>query len=301
MTRHTGEVDVYHLGRFRMLGTRHNVQHWGCSAKQLRISTAIYRRFYYYLTADERVGDLMRELVDADQTFLALDPLRKIRKEPYKPDPRAQGVGLGTDWGSLAAAWLAEWERTGSVKYRDKLVAGMTSIGKLPHGLFTGGALFDPQTGAFHVKGKAGIDVSHLAAVFGLVEVAAELIQLLDAPEFERAWLQYCELYSAPREQQERALGQPLRGNGLTVAHSRLTAYAAGKKNDAALARRAWTEFQGQDQHGDSRDRRSTTTRRVEGPDVLHPVDEARVSTNDASQWSLAAIQNLALIGDALT
>lgn len=39
MTRHTGEVDVYHLGEWRGLGSRHNVQHWGCSAKQLRIST----------------------------------------------------------------------------------------------------------------------------------------------------------------------------------------------------------------------------------------------------------------------
>ena len=39
MTRHTGEVDVYHLGRFAGLGSRqHDVQHWGCSAKQVRIS-----------------------------------------------------------------------------------------------------------------------------------------------------------------------------------------------------------------------------------------------------------------------
>ena len=58
MTRHTGEVDVHHLGRFAPLGSRHNVMHWGCSAKQLRISTALNRRYYYYLTADERVGDL---------------------------------------------------------------------------------------------------------------------------------------------------------------------------------------------------------------------------------------------------
>jgi len=29
MTRHTGEVDTYHLGRFAMLGSRHNVRHWG--------------------------------------------------------------------------------------------------------------------------------------------------------------------------------------------------------------------------------------------------------------------------------
>ena len=65
--RHTTEVDTYHLGRFAGLGTRHNVQHWGCSAKQVRISTAVYRRIYYYLTADERTGDVMRELLDADR------------------------------------------------------------------------------------------------------------------------------------------------------------------------------------------------------------------------------------------
>ena len=50
MTRHTGEVDVHHLGKFAPLGSRHNVMHWGCSAKQLRISTALNRRYYYFLT-----------------------------------------------------------------------------------------------------------------------------------------------------------------------------------------------------------------------------------------------------------
>jgi hypothetical protein len=306
MTRHTGEVDVYHAGRFKGLGTRHNVQHWGCSAKQLRISTAVYRRFYYYLTADERVGDLMRELVDGEQTFMLLDPLRKIRKEPYKPNPKALGVGLGTDWSALAGAWLAEWERSGEAKWRDKLLASMRSIGALPHGFFTADPRFDSTTGAFHAPAHAPVGVSHLAAVFGLVEVCAELIQLLDVPQFQRAWLQYCELYSAPREQQEKALGQPLRGNGLRSAHSRLTAYAAWKKKDAALAKRAWDELRADDRHGDvarsTPDRPPPGTRRVEGPDVLNPIDEAAwVSTNDAAQWSLAAIQNLALIGDSLT
>ena len=34
---------------------------------------------------------------------------------------------------------------------------------------------------------------------------------------------------------------------------------------------------------------------------VLAPVDEAPgVSTNDAAQWALAAIENLALIGDQM-
>ncbi len=40
---------------------------------------------------------------------------------------------------------------------------------------------------------------------------------------------------------------------------------------------------------------------RIDGPTVLEPVDEAAfVSTNDAAQYGLAAIQNLALIGERL-
>lgn len=59
MTRHTGEVDVYHIGPNAGLGSRHNVSHWGCGAKEARISQAAWNRFYYYLTTDERCGDLM--------------------------------------------------------------------------------------------------------------------------------------------------------------------------------------------------------------------------------------------------
>ena len=47
--------------------------------------------------------------------------------------------------------------------------------------------------------------------------------------------------------------------------------------------------------------RRDFVLRRIEGPAVLNPVDEApSVGTNDVAQYGLAAIQNLALIGDWL-
>ncbi|MEE7560805.1 Tat pathway signal sequence domain protein, partial [Xanthomonas sp. Kuri4-2] len=82
MTRHTGEVDVHHLGRFAPLGSRHNVRHWGDSAKQLRISTAANRRFLYYLTADERTGELLREQVEALRTLQRVLPGRKIGQQP---------------------------------------------------------------------------------------------------------------------------------------------------------------------------------------------------------------------------
>lgn len=298
MTRHTGEVDVYHLGRFKGLGTRHNVQHWGCSAKQLRISTVAYRRIYYYLTADERVGDLMRELAGADEAFLTLDPLRKIRTEPIPPPRRdAAAVGFGTDWGSLAFAWLTEWERTGDARWRDKIVAGMRTIGAQRRGFFADGAKFNLDTGEFSIVDNDRVGVSHLSAVFGLPELCSELDALLDVPEFTAAWLDYCVLYNASPEEQRAALGAPLRGLNLRQAHSRLTAFAAWKRGDTALARRAWTEFfEGGAGHALREDLRS---RRIEGPLALNPVDESfALNTNSASQWGCTAIQILALIGD---
>jgi hypothetical protein len=298
MTRHTGEVDVYHLGRFAKLGTRHGVQHWADSAKQVRVSTAAYRRFYYFLTADERTGDLLHELIDADETFLTLDPIRKIRTEPYEPDPHALAIGLGTDWGSLAAAWLTEWERNGDPIAKTKLLNGMESIGRLRYGHFTDDVLYDIDTGRYVSPGDK-IGVSHLSAVFGKVEICSELIQLVDDPAFERAWLQYCRLYNAPAEEQIAELGQSLGNLNLRQAHCRLTAYAAAKTGDPALARRAWEEFyRGDAGYGPDI---VWETQRVEGPDALNPLDEATwVSTNATAQYALAAIQTLALVGDHL-
>lgn len=307
MTRHTGEVDVHHLGRFAPLGSRHNVQHWGCSAKQLRISTATNRRYYYYLTADERVGDLMREQVEAGRALLKFPPGRKLafaneqgdqsRGTPTAPD--SVGASMGTDWGSLAGAWLTEWERTGSPNMRDRLLASMRTLGQQPKGLFSTGLILDVESGAFEITASDKVSVSHLNAVFGLVEVCAELVGLLDVPEFRTAWLDYCELYNAGAEQQKARLGSALRSNGLRQGHARLTAFAAKLKGDPALAARAWAEFS-TDWRGRKQPLGALPVTTVRGPAVLRPVDEAReVSTNDTAQWGLAAIQCLALVPEA--
>ncbi|MFJ4029730.1 Tat pathway signal sequence domain protein [Paenarthrobacter sp. NPDC089989] len=300
MTRHTGEVDVYHSGPWRGLGSRHNVQHWGCSAKQLRISNPAYRRFYYYLTADERTGDLLTELVDSDQNFLGLDPVRKVRPDAntYRPDRGALGVGLGTDWGSLAATWLTDWERTGNPRSRDRLLGTMEDIGALKYGFLTGEALYDLDAGRFDA-GREVISVSHLSAVFGLVEICSELINLVPSPAFEQAWMQYCRLFLASPATQASEVGQPLSGIYLTQAHSRLTAYAAARLGSAELAAAAWESFSVGGENLNHAE--AFTVQKILPPYVLAPVDEApTVSTNDAAQFGLAVIQNLALVGGHL-
>lgn len=303
MTRHTGEVDVHHLGKFAPLGSRHNVMHWGCSAKQLRISTALNRRYYYFLTADERVGDLMREQLEAARTLRSIVAERKLPETKGRKRETADSdhawLGFGTDWGSIAGAWLTEWERTGSRKMRDRLSASMRTIGTQPRGFLTGGGRMKLDSGAFDLSSDKSVNVSHLSAAFGLPEVCAELIELLKVPEFERAWLQYCVLFNAPAEQQKAELGQDLGELNLQQGHSRLTAYAAHIKRDPELARRAWEEFYA-GRAGFKPDQRYET-QPISGPAALNPVDEARwVSTNSAAQWGLAAIQCLAFAPDGL-
>jgi hypothetical protein len=304
MTRHTGEVDVYHLGPWAGLGTRHGVQHWSDSSKQPRVSNAAYRRIYYYLTGDERTGDLMRTLVRSDAVLAHVDIGRKV--EARAPDSLPPGgtsgivqpgklpagriqLGFGTSWGALVAAWFTEWERTGDVRWRDRILAGMDSIAGLPRQWWAGGAIYDLASGAY-VGGGEAISVSHLNAVFGIVEIQAELLPLLRAPRYDAAWLDYCTWYNAPAAAWSARFGEKPRGHNLAQAHSRLTAYAANRRGDAALGARAWQEFLGGELP------LGLKARAVGGASVGQEVVEiSGLSTNGAAQWGLAAIQLLAL------
>jgi hypothetical protein len=181
----------------------------------------------------------------------------------------------------------------------------MADIGALPHGFLTGEALYDITTGRFDAT-RERIAVSHLSAVFGLVEMCSELIDLVELPSFRDAWLQYCLLFLATEEEQLAAVGTVLAGTNLTQAHSRLLAYVAHDTDDAELAARVWRAFDASGEflaRGDFHDAHAALhVRTVLPPAVLAPVQEADgVSTNAAAQFGLAAIQNLALVGDAIS
>ncbi|MFC6062965.1 hypothetical protein [Streptomyces ochraceiscleroticus] len=299
MTRHTGEVDVYHLGKWAGLGTRHGVQHYADSAKQQRIANTTYRRFYYFLTADERVGDLMHANVDSDETFLVLDPQRKVRPDPdYKPDRHALSIGFGTDWSGLVSAWLTEWERRGPKweKAKARVLSTMETIAAQPNGFVQGSGLYDLDTGKFAVTEKPAVSVSHLSAVFGLNELCAELIDLVDNEKFEEAYLDYCRYFNATKAEQKARYGADFGSLILFQGHSRLDAYAAHRTEDKKLAQRAWDKFLRSDGYTESA---PWKTEKVSGPTALVPGSEAPwVSTNDTALYGLAAIENLALLGE---
>ena len=292
MTRHTGEVDVYHAGPFSPLGTRHGVQHWGDSAKQLRISTALNRRFLYYLAADERIGDLMDEQVEAVRRLRDVVPGRKVGQQAAEM-PGHASVSFGTDWGAIASAWFTAWERRGDAALRDRLLASMASIAAQPHGFFTGTASMNLDTGAFLPERSGKLSVSHLSAVFGLTEICGELLRNLPQPAFRAAWLDYCRLYNASPDEQRAALGQDLGKLNLSQGHARLLAFAAAQARDPALMAQAWRQFEAG--RAGLRDA-DFAVRRVRVPAVLADVDEAPgISTNAAAQWGLGALGLLAL------
>ncbi|MBZ5584500.1 MAG: hypothetical protein LAQ30_20265 [Acidobacteriia bacterium] len=289
MTRHTSEVDVYHLGRFNKLGSRHNVRHWGCGAKELRISQAPYHRFYYYLTADERVGDLMRAVADADYTLPDLDPMR-LASPRTGPIPYPARIRGGPDWLACVGNWMTEWERTGDPKWCDKIVVGMDSIAAMPYGFLTGPNQlygYDPKTGKLYPLVPDGYGTYNLTTIMGGGEVVFELNELIEHPGWRKAWLQYCRLQSAPKAVAARDNITGTEGADARYAGSgRLAAYVYRETKSPDFAKRAW---------GSIRIPAFTGTH-TDGSAVLNPIDEIpNVSTNSTAQGCLEAIEILAM------
>ena len=299
MTRHTGEVDCYHLGKFAGLGSRHNVRHWGCGAKEARISQAAYRRFYYYLTTDERVGDVMHEMLNADFKTVDYDPMRlaqPITEAERKIAPTR--VRLGPDWFAFLGNWMTEWERTGDTKWRDKILAGVESLNAMPLGLRSGKNLvfgYDPTTGRlYQLNNEAG--VYNLATIMGGAEVVFELNQMLDDARWKKLWLQYCQFYNAPADVLAREMaGGNEALDASFVRDGRLAAYVYHEtKNEVFLGEGINALL------GIARGERGKPLRHVTGLSVLNPVDEGPGNTNGAAQNGLETIAMLGLIGDHL-
>lgn len=299
MTRHTGEVDCYHLGRFAGLGSRHNVRHWGCGAKEARISQAAYRRFYYYLTSDERVGDVMREMLNADFKTLEFDPMRlaqPITDAEKKIAPTR--VRLGPDWLAFLGNWMTEWERTGNPVWRDKILAGVQSLAAMPYGLRSGRNLvfgYDPATGKlYQLNDEAG--VYNLATIMGGAEVVFELNQMLDDPTWHKLWLQYCRLYNAPADVVRRDMTTNTEGSdGSFSRDGRLAAYVYSQTKQDGFLKVGINALLQTAQNG-----RMPPVRHVAPPAVLESVDEGPANTNSVAQSGLETIAMLGLVGDQL-
>ncbi len=304
MTRHIGEVDAYHIGDMKGLGTRHNVSHWGCGAKEARIGQAAWKRFYYYLTTDERSGDLMRESLDAEKSIQKYEPLRIAQPRDKFPYYGPTRLRWGPDWLALAGNWMTEWERTGNTAYRNKIIAGLESLSKLPDNLFTGpnGLSYDPATGRMWYDGIQGVtNKAHLPTIMGGYEILMEMFDMIDYKPFRKTFTEYCRHYSMSGNSAERTAKTRNWGD-INFRTPRLTAYAARELNDDSLAARAWREFlMGRRLQSSNTRPEIYSAKLISGAETTRPVHENPfVSTNSTAQWGLNAIIMLELIGDKI-
>ncbi|HKE59923.1 MAG TPA: hypothetical protein VKB46_24600 [Pyrinomonadaceae bacterium] len=327
-TRNTSETNVYSIGPMAGLGSRHNVVKWGCGSKEARISQAAHWRPFYYLTTDERTGDIMRLMVHTDEAIVKFDPMR-IASPQLAGEPQfAARMRIGPDWFALAGNWMTEWERTADKKWRDRILAGVDSIMSMPFWLQTGqqngpnpdlpgGAIgplrggggaqivgYDIATGKLTAirdpLTKTSLPASYnLATIMGGGEVMFELVPLLGREEFAKAWLQYCRIGGAPADvlTRDRTTGNEGADGRYILAEQsgpRLAAYAYAHTKSPAFAQKAI----------DGLLRRSggyANPKLLTGADVLNPVEEAlEVSTNEATQTGLTTIQILELCQDQL-
>jgi hypothetical protein len=289
MTRHTSEVPVYHIGPFAPLGSRHNVDHFGDGAKQPRITHDGIKEFYYFLAADDRIGDLMHDQINADRTYAVVSPYNGSHYVPTAdggaqlagrvPAPLPQDLPAPSDaprtvqslfnleWLCYSMNWMVEWERTGDAQWHDLVLADMNAMAAGSQGgRFAGGGYFD--------------------MIFGGPENLFEMEPMFpDSPAFWRAWTDTAEY-----------IGRNVNGNEMTAP--RLLAYAAWKKQSPELGLLAWQKLLGNSLPAPAR------PIKVSGPNLLHPVtDPAFLGASvgwqlhgvASVQWALNAIETMEL------
>jgi len=137
--------------------------------------------------------------------------------------------------------------------------------------------------------------------IMGGAELAMELDDLLQNPQWSTLWLQYCRMVGARQDAVKRDMvthnedpGPLPRGAG---SSGRLPAYAYLKTRDPKWAERAWAQLL------KGSDRRPVAelfaTRVVKGPEVLNEINEiVGLSTNSTAQWCLNAIEVMAMAAD---
>ncbi|SEG81097.1 hypothetical protein SAMN05216223_112165 [Actinacidiphila yanglinensis] len=295
MTRHVTETDMIRTGPFAGLGSRHDVQHFADGGKEPRVSEAYTKRFMYYLTADEFVGDALRVPLQLDTTLLTYPPLRDYL-DPPAGVPTV--IRIGPDWYALVSNWLTEWERTGDTKWRDRIATGMKDIAKLPAGLFTGeqgGAVgYDPATGQISDLGLGGDwGKVNLSMVFCGEQIMWETTDLVDVPEFRAKLVEFCRYVQAPAAEITEHFGFKFTTSAPGVFYSRMTAWAGEQTGEPAVQQRGWDAFL-----NESGDAPWPAPVHVDGSAAFTKVDEmpqADFSTNGVAQDNLAIIALLAV------
>jgi len=252
-------------------------------------------KFYYYLTADERIGDIMDEVKDSDYATLRLDPMRSyFAKDEFPTHTRS-----GPDWAAFCSNWLVQWERYEDTAYRDKMLRGIACLKAMPNRLLTGPVFgYEPRTGELLFKGHENYG-HHLMICMGGAQVWAEMAHLLQDPDWDAMLAEYGEFYNLPKEEKIRRSGGTLQGKdwNIPMLSTAMMAFAARRTGNGELARQAWEYLLGSPYNWSVEI--PIETREVPRQSFVREITEIPwISTNTVSQWSINTIVCLELIGD---
>lgn len=296
MSRHNSEVDRYHFGKYAGLGSRHNVSHWGCGCKEARISMACLYKYYYYLTGDARMGELLDETKDADQTLDYLDPMREFFEKPEEKG--VTHARIGPDWAAFSSNWMSRWEREKDTDYLRKIETGLKNIKKTPHRLLSGPVYeYDTKTNEMNYMGTGTTGGYHMIIAFGAPQVWLELADLLNDEEFKDMIAEFGEVYAMSEDEKQDFSNNKLDDNHFhwPMFSSGLVAYAAFRNKNKKLAKIAKNYLLDEEISGVS------LPIEVEETTGWKKLNELPwISTNVAAQWSLNALLCLKYIPEQL-
>lgn len=306
MSRHTSEVDIYHEGKYKGIGSRHNVIHWGCPCKEPRVAMAGHHRFAFYLIGDRRYADIFDIVKDGDFATLDTDPLAMFYdKSKMKLPTHARS---GPDWSTYTSNWLTEWERHGEASqlYEQKIRTGIEDLKNAPLKLVSGNNFeYDPETGHLGYIGENSAGGTHLSVCMGGPQTWFELVPLLHDKEWNKMLADFGEFYFADKEEQQKKSKGLIKDRefSLPFMAAAMGAYGASYYKDRKLARKVWQVLLDAPRSNGSKAQNGEDFKPVKVAFCTSnaPVDEVPwITTNVTSQFCLNAIVCLELIGDSL-
>ena len=214
MTRHTGDVDMYHLGPLAGHGIRHNVNHWGCADKERRMTVPMNKRYYYFLTGDEHTRDLVHLIYDT------------ICEEP--PRKEAMDVGVG------GYALLFLWETTGDPRYGE-ILQNVTETYCSKRVLGRGFAEYvdlDFRTGMGEVPDDTKAEAGWFLMAFGPMHILLDSVELTGSEKVRATLLDWADLLHLPQEELSKYQPHIAAGKAGHTTYMRVTSYAYRQTRD---------------------------------------------------------------------
>lgn len=300
MSRHTSEVDIYHFGPLKGLGSRHNVRHWGCSCKEPRIAMAGHHRFLFYLTGDARLGDVMEDVKDAD---LAL--CQNPHNTETLPDNRTLPVvRSGPDWSSFVSNWMTHYERTLDAEYLRKIETGISDIFSTPYG-FASGPDYYYDASAAHLIYHGEIEETpnqHLQICMGGPQIWLETADMINDDRLKELLTRLGEFYFLPSEKKSRLTGGKIKERAFSwpMFATAVSAYSAASTDNNSLAQETWEVLMETVPENAGNGGFYPLSYIKEYPDDGFYQEISTITTNWVAQWCLNVIMCLEFIPDAL-